>query len=355
MASPQKKFGQLAKVLFSPNRRLRKWRILILIAILTGGAATLWMRYYVYPFLALSRPIETPNTVIVEGWLPFHALQSVFNESIGDTSVSVIVTGASRGHAVFTLGGHPQSEWAAHVEGLGWSTTDIDSLFVTAWGNSIEESFGHVEVYVNEEQIGEFEASNSGQSFAWALPDTGYGPVQRVSLRMKNTQIAPREGIRQVYIQRVALGSLELPLFGPHSFYSFSVAGGNRLEVSQEENVAVVAGNILEQLGLPKRRLVVLPYEGKQGYRTLEGARTVANWIQQSGNSGQSIRLYSQAAHARRSYEIYRKTLPDSIQLGVTALPDYRYDENWISNPVGRKLVLEQLFKYFFYKIVFIR
>lgn len=355
MTSPDNKFDPSTERGPSRPPSRRRWRTFLLVGIWVGGIATIGMKHYVYPFLACSYPSEHPDALIVEGWLPYQALQTVFEHTQVDTNLLVIVTGASRGHTVFTLGGHPQSEWTSQVDKLPFSPLYPDSLFVSVSGNLIQGSSGHMQVQVNGNWVGDFTVPESFQDFALALPQKGFGPVQRVSLRMDNTYILPREGIRQIYIQRVALDSFELPLFGPHTFYSFSSGSQERFEVSQEENVAVVAGKILEQMGLPKRRLVVLPYEAKQGARTLEGAKTVGEWIQNTDYPSQSIHLYSQAAHARRSFEMYKKTLPNNVQLGVSALPDYRYDENWMSHPVGRRLVCEQLLKYLFYKIVFIR
>ena len=355
MTGPQKKNERSAKVNLPLSKRLWNWGLLFLICLLIGGMGTIWMGYYLYPFLALSHPVEDPDAIIVEGWLPFHALQAVFEQSQKDSTLKVVVPGAARGHTEFTLGGHPQSGWAADVSGIFSVPPYADTLFIIARGNLVNGAYGHIQVYVNERRIGDFTVSDTPQQLAFALPFEEFGFPKRVSLRMENTLFSPSKEMRQVYLQRLALDTLALPLFGPHSFYSFSVEGGQRFEVSQEENVAVVAGKILEKMGLSKHRLAVLPYEAKQGSRTLEGAKTVAEWIQRSDYPIQSINLYSQAAHARRSFEMYQKTLPDSIHLGVTALSDYRYDENWLSHPMGRRLVLEQLFKYLFYKIVFIR
>lgn len=338
---------------FSPTFLRKKWGIILVILLLFGGLGITWIAYFAYPFLVISRPTNHPDTIIVEGWLPYHALRTVYEEIQEDSTLRILVIGAARGHREFTLGGHPHSAWTSYVEREFSPPLRADSVFISARGNLVDSAYGHIRVSINNQQVGNFSVSDLSQRLAFPLKVDG--PIQKLTLGMDNTHIAPPEGIRKVYLQEIALDELALPLFSPHSFYSFSTAGGQRFEVSQEDNVAIVAGNMLEQMGIPEERLVVLPYEAPQGSRTVAGARETANWIQQAAYSTESIHLYSQGAHSRRSYEVYRKTLPDSIQLGVTALQDYRYDENWMAHPTGRRLLIEQLVKYLFYKIVFIR
>ncbi|MEM6630052.1 MAG: hypothetical protein AAF694_10295 [Bacteroidota bacterium] len=326
-----------------------KWSLILLFVLVLFLGWWVWQRSY--PFLALSRPVENPDIAIVEGWLPYRALKVVYEESQSQPDLKLLVTGSGRGHSYFTLGGHPQSTWISYIDQQFDFPCRADSLHLRAWGNEVDEEKGHLEILINDQVLAEFYTERRGKKFSFAIPSHLRQSIKKLTVHMDNTNVSEGGRVRRTFFNEVSLDTLSVPLFSDHTSYVFIFANEERFETPQNENSAIYAGRTLERMGVHPSRLVILPSKAENRSRTLGAAKEVETWLIESQEECNTIMLYSQGAHARRSYEMFRKTLPDSIQLGVVALRDYRYDENWTSTARGRRLMIEQIVKYFLSKV----
>ncbi len=354
MARPLPKSGNPALEGYS-IAFLKKIRGIILSLFLLTGLAIWWIWQFSYSFLTLNKPICDPEAIIVEGWLPIQAISQVADEVLNDSSLKIIVTGASLGHEHVTLGEHPDGAWTVYLDRLFADPILADSLSFFARGNKIDGKYGELRIEINNRLVGIVFVREQTHKVVFANPNGANEPIKKIEVQMQNTYFPQEGGSRLVYLEQVFLDSIPVELFGPSTGYSFSHYQIGRFETILDDNAAIAAGNVLEKLGIPPERLVVLPSNASKGTRTWEAAKEVGRWLESSSHRIERVRLYSQGAHSRRSYEIYRKILPDSIYLGVNALKDERYDENWASTSFGRRLLAEQLIKYLYYKILFIR
>ena len=354
MSRPSKKSGTPALGGYSLPF-LKKIKGMMLALFLLTGVLFIWIWLYAYSFLTLSIPVNNPEAIIVEGWLPIQAISQVADEVLNDSSLKIIVTGASLGHEHVTLGEHPDGAWTVYLDRLFADPILADSLSFFARGNKIDGKYGELRIEINNRLVGIVLVREQTHKVVFANPNGANEPIRKIEVQMQNTYFPQEGGSRLVYLEQVFLDSIPVELFGPSTGYSFSHYQIGRFETILDDNAAIAAGNVLEKLGIPPERLVVLPSNASKGTRTWEAAKEVGHWLEGSSLRIERVRLYSQGAHSRRSYEIYRKVLPDSIYMGVSALKDERYDERWASNSVGRWLIAEQFIKYLYYKILFIR
>ena len=327
-----------------------KWSLIILFFLVLFSGWWVWQR--AYPFLAINRPVENPEIAIVEGWLSYRALKVVYEEALAHPNLKLIIIGSGRGHHYFSLGGHPQSSWNSYLDRQFDFPCQADTLYISAWANKIDEERGHLRVLVNEHLIGEFFPGRYREAYKFPVPPKAGPIIEKLTVHMDNTNVSEGGKVRRAFFNRVALDTLPIPLFSDHTSYAFISSNIEKFETPQNENSAIYGGRTLERMGLQPSRLIILPTSPGNRSRTHGAALEVENWLKNSPQKYRRFVLYSQAAHARRSYEMMRKTLPDSVKIGVVALRDYRYDENWTSTRRGRKLMIEQIVKYFLSKIL---
>ena len=327
-----------------------KWSLTLLFFLVLFLGWWIWQR--AYPFLAVHHPIENPEVAVVEGWLPYRSLKVVYEEAQKQPDLILLVTGSGRGHSYFTLGGHPQSTWSSYVDQQFDFPCKADSIFVSAWGNEVEEEKGHLRILVNDQLVAEFSTERSRRKYGFPIPNRTGALVSKLAIHMDNTNVSQGGRVRRTFFNGVFLDTLSVPLFSDHATYAFISSEVERIENPQNENSAIYGGRMLQRMGIHPARLFILPSKAENRSRTLGAAKEVEKWLNSSPQKYKRVQLYSQGAHSRRSYEMFRRTLPDSIQLGVVALRDYRYDENWTSTRRGRKLMLEQIVKYFLSKIL---
>ena len=140
--------------------------------------------------------------------------------------------------------------------------------------------------------------------------------------------------------------------------YSLIVTCGGPLveagSLSRHQTGAEFAAAKLQELGLPRDRIVVVPSTGSARDRTYASALAVKKWLRNSNLSVRSVNVFSMAAHARRTRLLFQSGLGREVKVGVFAFPDASYDPSrWWASSEGVRNVLSEAIAYFYARCVF--
>ena len=102
----------------------------------------------------------------------------------------------------------------------------------------------------------------------------------------------------------------------------------------------------LRRLGIEEPALVVVPAPPSAQNRTYRSAVSVRQWLQRTGRRIESVDVFSQGPHARRSRALYRLALGEGIRVGALSAPPSYDIARWWRNSAGMKEVLSEALGY---------
>lgn len=115
------------------------------------------------------------------------------------------------------------------------------------------------------------------------------------------------------------------------------------------KNFAEIAAATLKQMGVPKEKLVVVPTPKVIKDRTYASAVAFHQWLLTSNDQIKSINLFTNDAHARRSWLIYKQILAPKIKVGVIAAEPSEYDpKKWWVYSEGVRTVISEAIAYIY-------
>ena len=111
------------------------------------------------------------------------------------------------------------------------------------------------------------------------------------------------------------------------------------------KNFAEIAAATLKEMGVPKEKLVVVPAPKVIKDRTHASAVAFHQWLSNSNDQLESVNLFTNDAHARRSWLIYKQVLAPKIKVGVIAADPSEYDPKkwWVSSEGVRTVISEAI------------
>ena len=145
--------------------------------------------------------------------------------------------------------------------------------------------------------------------------------------------------------------------FKSQNYHLMAVTGGP-IEAGhvlvKYKNYAKLAATILEQLGLDKSMIVVIPAPAVMKDRTYASAVAMKNWLTASQLSFKTINLVTLGLHARRSRLLFEQALGPGITVGIIALEDPRYDHrHWWKSSIGVRVTFSEIIAYVYVRFFF--
>lgn len=136
--------------------------------------------------------------------------------------------------------------------------------------------------------------------------------------------------------------------------YQCVLITGGRLDrgehLSEYKTFAALAEASLIKMGVPQNAIVALPTPYTLKDRTYNSALEVKKWLARHPQYAK-INLMTVGVHARRSYKVFRKVLPEIVDLGVISAS---YDDfepaRWWKTSVGVRWVMSEQIAYIYYK-----
>ena len=88
--------------------------------------------------------------------------------------------------------------------------------------------------------------------------------------------------------------------------------------------------------------------------RTYASAIALRKWLLRSGPLPKKLDVLTTGPHARRTWLLFRAAFPDSVEVGVIAVPDDRYDASrWWTSSDGFRTTTSELIAYLYAKFLF--
>ena len=101
-----------------------------------------------------------------------------------------------------------------------------------------------------------------------------------------------------------------------------------------------VTAATLKKMGIEDGEIVVGATTDTLRHRTYTAAVALRRAVDDAALSVESLNVYSQAAHARRTWMVFRKVFGDDVEIGIVALPTQSYDpDQWWASSAGIKSV----------------
>ena len=137
--------------------------------------------------------------------------------------------------------------------------------------------------------------------------------------------------------------------------YKRVLVTGGRLDrgeyLSEYKTFAALAEASLKKMGVPQNAIVILPTPYTLKDRTYNSSLEVRDWL---GKHSQYTRanIFTVGIHARRSYQVFRKVLPEKIHLGIVSVSYDEYDPaSWWKSSIGARWVMSEQIAYIYYKL----
>ena len=112
---------------------------------------------------------------------------------------------------------------------------------------------------------------------------------------------------------------------------------------------AMLAANRLQELGMDKRRIIVLAVPKVSGHRTYASALALRNWLRDSKTQTTGVNVFTIGPHARKSLVLFTRALGPGIAVGVIAGTDDDYDpDRWWMSPRGIYVIFRKLLGYLY-------
>ncbi len=123
--------------------------------------------------------------------------------------------------------------------------------------------------------------------------------------------------------------------------------------LSQYKDFANLAAATLEAMGADKSKIIPIPTPGVLKDRTQASVLELKKWLvnsqQNSRQKIESINLFSDNVHSRRSWMIYKKILEPKIKVGVIAAKKDNYNpKRWWGSSEGVRMVLPEAIGYIY-------
>lgn len=313
-------------------RRPFIWRALLVVAGLSTFVAG-WVVCCLYEFMAPTRRIPA-SVLVVEGWLPEYALEEAIEEFRQGGYQTILTTGGRLydDYRMF-VGGTLLFSWPDST----YQVSETDSVIVEAAGSQIDTTFAHFVVLVNGKKAGEAYTKSQMKHYRFALPP-GTDVVQSVMIRYDNDAVVDNDD-RDLYVLSVRVGRRRVKSISEGVWYDRGKLDGKQLLVTANNTYAESAAARLWQLGMDSAAVIPLPSEAINVHRTYNSAAALKPWLQK--HRIRSINVFSQGAHARRTWITYERAMGDAVQTGIIATPDERYDAaRWWRSKTGLFTVL---------------
>lgn len=271
---------------------------------------------YVYTRLAITQKINADN-LLVEGWLSRYNAKRAFQEYTAGNYKAVITTGQSvpdyysvvmNGFLVFDT-----------KELFKSDTTKLTHTFdLVVYGELGGEHSAHVGFYLNDVLHAEFYAAKRKKSYGY-MYSGALADIDSLMIAFDNDAMGDFGDVN-LYVKEIIVDDTLHISFKNHSIYNRTARGWERRIPLDYETYAGRARNYFIDLGLDEANVIAVPGEGANIHRTLSSALSFKEWLENSGESIESINILTVGAHARRTQMIYRKVLEGHCEVGIVAL-----------------------------------
>lgn len=123
--------------------------------------------------------------------------------------------------------------------------------------------------------------------------------------------------------------------------------------LSDYKTFADLAVATLTALGGEPEKLIAVPIPPASRGRTNALSMGLKHWLETSGSNIHRINLYSEGAHARRSWLSFQRSMRPTVKVGILAARPGGYNPDaWWDSSEGLRVVVCEMMAYFYDRIV---
>ncbi|MCB9169199.1 MAG: YdcF family protein [Flavobacteriales bacterium] len=290
--------------------------------VIAFSVASGFLLAFLHPYFAIDRPVEA-RTLVVEGWMPHQGLAEAARIFLNDGYDRLLVTGTDRpfsrylrnGDTLFAEPGRPL------MHGLIMELAGLPSAswILRANGDTLGMAHAHPGVV----RAGPFSRKE--------------GAITRICLVVHDDE--PKAGDPPVlFIRDLSSDGGSIA----HWMRNVRIVHPDRREEGGWPTYAHEAAAVLEEAGVPRDRMVIVPAREGNGGRTWANAQAIAATARRFAITHYNVATLG--VHARRTWMAYRHAAGPGNMVGVLSMddPDCRSADWWL-HPVGLSKVFREV------------
>ena len=279
---------------------------------------------YMSGYLSKSEQVEA-DILVVEGWLPFYALERAYDEYRKEEYKYVVTTGVRYTPRYYKISDNGYLIFYTRDILSGMNKYGNHSIEIKAYSDMGGENRAHFNVFINDSLSGSFyaERRKQGYSITWTgrLKD-----IDSVMVQYDNDIYEPPLD-RNLSVREIRFdNSISVPyLF--HSEYDMLKLDGKLRFRNNVTTTAERARSHLIRMGIDSSRVVAVSAEKSGFNRTLTSALEFRKWLYSQDKDLKGINIISLGTHSRRTWMTYNKILDEKYRIGIIAIPEDREDK----------------------------
>jgi hypothetical protein len=299
-------------------------------------------------FLCKTQKVDA-NILVVEGWLPQSALPLVRKEFLENNYTHIITTGikssdldycpiTSNGYLIF----YP------HLKSAINNDTGHHIIEVTAHSTMSGKYCAHFNFFVNNLILADFSADKEVRKYRinWegSLKD-----IDSVMIQFDNDYL-DKYGDRNLFVKEIIIDHKMIIPYQFNSELDFGLLDGKERIVNNFDSKAELWRNELIAYGIDPKDVTAVPAKKVFINRTLTSALAFRSWLKLTNIKVKGINIISLGVHSRRTWNIYKKVLGKSIEVGIISLPE---NGNHIGGRPKILAILYEVIGIIYYQIIF--
>jgi hypothetical protein len=279
---------------------------------------------YMSGYLSKSEEVEA-DILVVEGWLPFYALERAYDEYRKNRYKYVVTTGVRYTPLYYKISDNGYLIFYTHYILSGMDKPGSHSVEIKAYSDLGGKNRAHFNLFINDSLTGSFYAEKRKQGYTvqWngRLKD-----IDSVMVQYDNDIYEPPLD-RNLSVSEVRFdNSVSVPyLF--HSDYDMLKLDGKLRFRNNLTTTAELARSHLLRMGIDSSRVVAVSADKSGFNRTLTSALEFRKWLNSQDKDLKGINIISLGTHSRRTWMTYNKILDEKYRIGIIAIPEEPEDQ----------------------------
>ncbi len=297
--------------------RILAYSIALLLAVFLSAAVilTLFFTSEIDNWLTVNDPVEA-QVLIVEGWTaPGTAGEAAMAYTRGNYDY-LITTGGPLDE-VYNMSQNGRIRFDLNAAGIEWSAGDTVSVSLYAFGEPAAGEYARYTIIHREDTIGRDYTTARMERYVHNYI-VGDDPAGVIYVAFDNDFVTDDED-RNLHLWKLESSGITIPVRSDHTWLERRSGSGIRDRPLHQRTLAEEKAFQLIRSGIDSSRIVVLEVPFVSRLRTFTDAVMVNEWFRKTGETPSAVNVFSQGNHARRSRELYKKALPDSVRVGIIA------------------------------------
>ena len=300
----------------------RKIAVIFAVVVLSGLILALLLinKAGLRHYLETSSRVDA-NILVIEGWLPDHAIEMAYSEIHNKTYELIVPTGIKSSELDFCM--VAMNGYLIFYPGPYINKNDESlqhKIEIVAHSKMGGKYNAHFNLYVNDSLVADFSADEKPRKYAITW-NKSLGEIDSVSAQFTN-DFVDDGGDRNLYIKEIIIDNNIIIPYQFNSIFDIGMLGGHDRILNNYTSHPEIIRNKLIAAGIDSSRIITVTGRKTVVNRTLTGAIAFRDWLKTSGYKVEGVNILTMGIHARRTWLTYKNVLDKSCRVGIIALPD---------------------------------